>query len=78
MRALPIRYQSPPRMWEPSALPGGAPAIRIGKRRIALAEIRAVSEEHVIDSDTGGLLLMGTAFMAVAVFRPPSFGVSCG
>ncbi|MDX2309111.1 MAG: hypothetical protein NW216_12790 [Hyphomicrobium sp.] len=68
MYATPLRYVSAPRMWEPATGPGAEPAIRIGRRRLALAEIVAVREEHVIDSDTGGLMLMATAFMVAAIF----------
>lgn len=59
-----------PRMWDIEAGPGGpgSETVRLGHRRIRLADVRSVAIQDIHDRNTQGLMLGAMAFVCFATF----------
>ncbi len=61
----PLRFQPFPRMWDMDS--GGGPQVRVGKTRLAVADISNVTSEEMAESNHCGVMLMGVLFLAGAM-----------
>lgn len=66
--SVPLRFEAFPKTWDASAGGSdGAVSIRIGARRLMLADIQSVAEERVAMRDDMGLQVAGALFLLVAI-----------
>lgn len=55
-----------PRMWGIERAATGGALLRIGKRRLSIADVSAVAREDLAETDNLGVLVMGIAFIILA------------
>ena len=65
-----LRFEAAPPMWgiERPARNGASAVLRVGAKRLAIADIRSISREVAAERDINGLIFMGAAFMFASVF----------